>query len=90
VSRAEEYPWSSAAAHCCLHRDPLVSGDLERRGVVEDWASWLAEPDGEEDLAALRRQTRNGRPLGAEAFVQRLEDLAGRILAAKPVGRPKK
>jgi transposase len=89
VPRAEEYPWSSAAAHCGLRRDPLVAGDLERRGVVEDWASWLAEPDGEEDLASLRRQTRSGRPLGAEAFVQHLETLAGRSLTAKPVGRPK-
>jgi putative transposase len=90
VPRAEEYPWSSAAAHCGLRQDPLVSGDLERRGVVEDWAAWLAEPDGEEDLAAIRRQTRNGRPLGAVAFVQHLEALAGKILAARPVGRPKK
>ena len=90
VPRAEEYPWSSAAAHCGLRRDPLVSGALERRGVVENWAPWLAEPDEEQVLEKLRRQTRNGRPLGAPAFVCHLETLAGRLLAAKPVGRPKK
>jgi putative transposase len=88
VQRAEAYPWSSAAAHCGRRVDPLLAGNLQKRGVVEDWASWLAEPDNEEILGLLRRRTRTGRPAGDGAFVSRLEALAGRILNAKPVGRP--
>jgi len=87
--RAQDYPWSSAAAHCGRRRDGLVAGGLQGRGVVADWASWLAEPDDEQVLAMLRRRTRTGRPAGDPAFVARLEALAGRILLAKGVGRPK-
>jgi putative transposase len=87
--RAQDYPWSSAAAHCGRRRDGLVAGGLQGRGVVADWASWLAEPDDEQALAMLRRRTRTGRPAGDPAFVARLEALAGRILLAKGVGRPK-
>jgi putative transposase len=88
VKRAEDYPWSSAATHCGRRGDGLISGGLQERGVVEDWASWLADPDDPEMLAMLRRRTRTGRPAGDTAFVARLEALAGRILAAKAVGRP--
>ena len=89
VERAQDYPWSSAAGHCGTRPDPLLVGDLQKRGVVENWAAWLAEPDDEEMLAMLRRRTRTGRPAGDPAFIARLEAQAGRILAAKAVGRPK-
>ena len=90
VKRAEDWPWSSAGVHCGVRRDGLVGGGLQGRGVVSDWASWLAEADDPETLAVLRHRTRTGRPPGNPAFVARLETLAGRILAARPVGRPKK
>jgi putative transposase len=88
-ARGEDYLWSSAAAHCGRRRDGLVSGGLEKRGVVEDWSSWLAEPDDDDMIGVLRRRTRTGRPADASAFVARLEAEAGRILAARVVGRPR-
>jgi putative transposase len=90
AERAEEYPWSSAAAHCGQRRDPLVSGSLETRGVVEDWSAWLRQADDPSVLEALRRQTRSGRPVGDGAFIAALETSAGRPLAARPVGRPRR
>jgi hypothetical protein len=57
--------------------------------VIEDWRGWLAEPEDEKMVGLLRRRTRMGRPAGDAAFVARLEALAGRILAARSVGRPK-
>jgi len=88
-ARAEDYPWSSAAAHCGRRTDGLICGSLEKRGVIEDWRGWLAEAEDEKMVGLLRRRTRTGRPAGDAAFVARLEALAGRILAARSVGRPK-
>ena len=88
--RAEQYPWSSAAAHVGRRRDPLVGGGLETRGVVADWSAWLRQGEDEEVLSWLRRRTRTGRPAGDAAFVARLEALSGRCLAPRQGGRPRK
>ena len=90
VTRAERYPWSSAAAHVGRRRDPLVGGDLEARGVVADWSAWLRQGEDEAVLSRLRMRTRTGRPAGDAAFVARLEALSGRWLAPRPGGRPRK
>lgn len=90
VKRAELYPWSSAAAHCGRRLDPLVTGELEARGVVDDWPRWLRQGDDEKTLKLLRLRTRTGRPAGDAAFVARLEELSGRFLAPRVGGRPRK
>jgi putative transposase len=90
AKRAEQYPWSSAAAHCGRRADPLVSGGLEARGVVDDWPRWLRQGDDEKTLKLLRLRTRTGRPAGDAAFVARLEELSGRFLAPRKAGRPRK
>jgi len=90
VKRAERYPWSSAAVHIGRRKDPLVTGDLVTRGVVEDWSAWLRQADDEEVLKRLRMRTRTGRPAGDAAFVARLEDESGRFLAPRKGGRPRK
>src|SRR6059036_3677089 len=41
VKRAEDYPWSSAASHCGLRDDILLSKDFPPAGVIEDWSEWL-------------------------------------------------
>lgn len=42
VLQAEDYPWSSAAAHCGSQKDPLLSADLTTvLGEVKDWNAWL-------------------------------------------------
>ncbi|MCK4623817.1 MAG: transposase, partial [Phycisphaerae bacterium] len=63
VERAEEYPWSSAAAHCGMRKDSLVSGDLEKSDHVGDWQGWLLDEE-EADVERLRRHTKTGRPCG--------------------------
>ena len=90
LQKAQDYPWSSAAAHCGLRRDPLLSGDLELADHVGDWSAWLADGDDEQDLTALRTATRTGRPAGDDTFIRRLEHLCGKVLRARPRGRPKK
>ena len=88
VRKAEQYPWSSAAAHCGRRPDPLLS-PLD--GLVpvrtEDWSAWLAEKEDEEMLATIRLHTRTGRPAGDKRFVSGLEARLGCRLQARPIGR---
>jgi putative transposase len=91
VQRAEHYAWSSAAAHCSLRQDPILSPLPEGCPVeLADWSAWLAEGDHAEMLETLRRYTRTGRPAGGKHFVAELESRLGRTLQAKPTGRPPK
>lgn len=93
VRKAERYPWSSAAGHCGLKKDTLISGKQEwqkRFEKIGDWSSWLAERDEMEELDYLQRNVSKGLPCGSEKFIQRLETLAGRELKFRPQGRPPK
>jgi putative transposase len=54
VARAEDYPWSSAAAHCGSRANLLLANDFPPSHDVRDWAAWLAEPDDEAPVAAIR------------------------------------
>ena len=91
VRKAEQYAWSSAAAHCGLRTDSLLA-DLPPDWSVApaDWSAWLAEAPPERELAMLRAHTRTGRPAGSAAFVSRLESMLGRVLVPRKGGRPRK
>jgi putative transposase len=92
VARAEEYPWSSAAAHAGLRGDALLSdptGLVERAGTA-DWAAWLQERIDPLVEEQLRVSTRTGRPLGSIEFIERLERLTHRHLRPKKAGRRRK
>ena len=93
VNRAEQYCWSSAAAHCGLAGDPLLtSSDVWRLRLaqIRDWTSWLGAGDDEPSLKVLRQNVNKGLPCGAPKFVERLESATGRNLAARPQGRPRR
>jgi len=92
VPRAEHYAWSSAAAHCNLKQDPLLTTDPVWARQLEwttDWSAWLAEGDESQQLEVLRRNVQIGMPCGAEDFVRGLERISGRDLRARSRGRPK-
>ena len=91
MGRAENYGWSSAAAHCGLREDPVLS--RLPKGIPagpEEWSAWLAEGDDAKMLATLRLCTRTGRPAGGKQFIAELESRLGRRLAPKRIGRPRK
>lgn len=93
VRRAENYEWSSAAAHCGLKEDPVLATDREwvcQLRSIGDWSAWLAQGDRPEQLEVLRRYVEKGLPCGAEGFIRKLERRAGQLLRARPRGRPKK
>ena len=89
VSKAEDWPWSSARAHLAGRDDPLVKvGPL--LSMIGDWSALLNSAMREEDLSDIRHHTRTGRPLGDETFLARLEGMVGRALKPQKRGpKPK-
>ncbi len=89
VNRAEDYPWSSAAAHCGLTFSPLLSPlpAMERAVPSAEWARWLALPENDESITTLRRNVLQGLPCGSHEFVEKLANLVGRDLHYRPQGR---
>ena len=90
VRRAQEWSWSSAAAHCGQRPDVLLSELPVRPAWLQDWSAWLATPEPEQTVNRLRLSTRTGRPVGTSDFLDRLERLLGRILRPQKGGRPRK
>jgi putative transposase len=89
VKRAEEYLWSSAAAHCGLRGDPLLSPNPYAEEMT-DWSAWLAIDQSEEELLEIRRHLSTGRPWCAPEMLVQLETMTGRSLRMRKPGRPKK
>ncbi len=93
VEKAEEYRWSSAASHCGLRKDSVLSDRKMWRDQFEaigDWSSWLSADDGVEQVDVLRRNVEKGLPCGSESFVSKLSQSIGRVLEFRPQGRPNK
>jgi len=88
--RAEDYRWSSAAAHLRRRDDALVSVKpmLER---YPDWREFLGSEVDPGDALLMRRHARTGRPLGDMGFLQTAERRLGRRLAPQKRGpRPRR
>ena len=94
VARAEDWPWSSARAHVSGESDGLTDlGGLA--AVHRNWRAMLRHGLEAGDLsadaeAAIEAHQRSGRPLGGEAFLDRLEDATGRKLKLQKRGRKPK
>jgi putative transposase len=91
VERAEDYAWSTAAAHC--RADPLEGRldlrEWQRSFTGERWREALRVGVEEEALEErIREATRRGCPLGSEAFVERVGRALGRDLRPRAPGRP--
>jgi len=87
--RACDWSWSSARAHCAGKDDALVTVAplLERVG---DFEAFLGMEEDQQATRALRIAETTGRPLGAAAWIEQLEQATGRSLARrKPGPKPK-
>jgi len=90
VARAEEWPWSSTRAH-------IVGADSDHVTVapaldrIGDFAEFLAEPSTDDALWTDVLKAENiGRPVGAKAWIERLEAQTGRTLSPQKRGpKPK-
>jgi putative transposase len=92
VARPEDYPWSSAAAHCGLRLDPMLEpaqSSALLRGI-KDWSGWLAQGVPQDCLTRLRRNVPGNLPCGSDEFVTTLEKSTGRCLRHRTRGGQKK
>jgi putative transposase len=92
VDAAEDWPWSSAAAHVGDgSEDPQAMAEtawLSERiaGWICTWREYLLEPEEAELAMAMRQRENTGRPLGDLDFIGRLGALLGRDLLPKKRG----
>jgi putative transposase len=89
VKRAEDYLWSSAAAHCGLRNDTLLSAAFPPHGIIDDWSGWLKLDESAEVRHSIRRHTSTGRPWCTPELLVQLEMLTGRDLQLRKPGRPR-
>jgi len=93
VTRAVEYPWSSAEAHVS-GRDEwgvLDRKDWRRISTRGDWQDALREGRMEAgEMTRLQRATQTGRPLGSDRFVEELEAKLQRPLKRRKTGPAKR
>lgn len=92
VERAEDWTWSSAR----LRKTGCASGIVNLSVWREkyDWPKWAevlrTSVEAEAFGRRLHEASRKGRPMGADEFVDELEARSGRLLRAKPLGRPRR
>jgi putative transposase len=95
--RPADYPWSSAAHHAGLRRDPLLTDHaaywqlgntpFEREAA---WRGILEQPVTSERASRLLDAVRRGWPVGGESYLSRLAATVGRPVAPRPRGRPRR
>ena len=89
VSRAEDWPWSSARAHLAGADDELATV-APLRALIPDFAALLTAPADPATTARIERAPTIGRPLGAPEWIAALERRLGRRLApGKPGPTPR-
>jgi putative transposase len=81
----DAWPWSSARAHL-TGRDDALAKAAPLLAMVGDWRTFLSLTTDDDEVDALRRHQRTGRPLGDDAFVDRLETTLGRPLRRRKPG----
>jgi putative transposase len=92
VTDAVSWEWSSAAVHCGkMVADGLLAMAPWRCHWSDGaWREYLRAGEKESDVAAIRRCTYTGRPLGTAEFIEKLEQKTRRRLALQKGGRPRK
>ena len=92
VETAQQWRWSSAAAHCGITNPDamLEMNRWRKRWTTGEWREFLSQAESPSMVSELRRSTHTGRPLGDPEFVAALEESMSRPLAPRKGGRPKK
>jgi len=93
VKKPCQYDWSSAKAHCEIGQPDKLGVNKLFNYIEEEqkiWRDFIETPDSAGEMKIIRDSTRNGRPVGTNSFVGKLEANLGRFLKQKSKGRPKK
>jgi putative transposase len=85
---ARRWRWSSLGrATLRLPGPPLETGPVAK---PEPWQEWVAQPETEAELSALRRSVARGVPFGAESWQRQAAKCLGLESSLWHVGRPSK
>ena len=87
-----DYMWSSARSHCAVSTDDIIDASKLFKYVdikQGQWKEFIDKGDEPDEVSVIRKHTMTGRPLGSNAFIQKLEKKFGNRLHALPIGRPK-
>jgi putative transposase len=90
VSKADLWPWSSATAHCREGKEAdaaLETAMWAKRWSAASWREYLDCGETQAEIAAIRKCTHTGRPLGTAEFLHELEQATLRRLALRKGGR---
>ena len=92
VNKAWEWQWSSAAFHSGVSNMEINLEDI--KGILDidvtGWEQYLNTEDNEDQINIIRRNTKQGRPIGTSGFIEEIGAKVGRVLKTLPRGRPKK
>jgi len=86
VKKPEAWRWSSAGAHVKRKDDILVQTKPLLAMIKSSWTKFLSVDAQESDMSLIRKHERTGRPIGDDAFIERLERLLDRPLKPKKPG----
>jgi putative transposase len=89
ATSAEDWAWSSARWWAKVEAAPAF-WRREWFARPADWLEQVNRPQRDEELAALRRCVRRGRPFGRELWVKQMARQWGLESTLRPRGRPRK
>jgi len=97
VNTPEEYPWSSVCANAYGNHDALVCPHQTYLQLAPDesecfliYRAFLGEHISRKEIRSIRKHINQGKVLGSVRFQKQIEELTGRPVDLKPMGRPKK
>jgi putative transposase len=86
VKKPQEWRWSSANAHVRGKDDLLVRTAPLLAMIESSWGKFLSVDARDSVMVLFRKHERTGRPIGDDAFIERLESLLDRELKPKKPG----
>jgi putative transposase len=86
VKNPQAWRWSSADAHVQRTDDILVRTKPLLAMIKSPWKKFLSAGIQESQMDLFRKHERTGRPIGDDAFIERLERLLDRPLKPKKPG----
>jgi putative transposase len=86
VTRPVDWRWSSAGPHSKRKDDILVKTKPLLEMVKSPWKKFLSADARESEMALFRKHERTGRPMGDDAFIEKLEQLLDRNLKPQKPG----
>lgn len=83
--RPEDWEWSSVHTHLDGTENRLVDCRVVQK-ILPDWSTYVRASQSEDFNESIRRQTRSGRPMGDDDFLDMVEMAIGRPVRKKHPG----